>query len=156
MINGRINRRKKTHAQCNLSCSNTLLKAEICTPVSQQYMVSGVCRKWGIQFSLVEAGTEISEMFTLEGKGKSPMCVFFAVVQFVLQLCHLFCSCCWNKGTDIVQIVDVHSLANTPSSQTHGHFARQRLATATSLDEEVEFTFGWCLNKNYGLQVSNF
>ncbi len=25
-----------------------------------------------------------------------------------------------------------------------------------SLDEEVEFTFGWWLNKNYGLRVSNF
>ncbi len=63
---------------------------------------------------------------------------------------------CWNKGADIVQIVVAHSLVNTPSSWTHGHFARQRLATATLLDEEVEFTFGWWLNKNYGLQVSNF
>ena len=28
-----------------------------------------------------------------EGEGKSPLCIFFAVVQFVLQLCHVFCSC---------------------------------------------------------------
>ncbi len=48
------------------------------------------------------------------------------------------------------------SLVNTPSPRTHGHFARHRQARATSLDEEeVEFTFGWCLNKNYKLGVSN-
>jgi hypothetical protein len=28
-----------------------------------------------------------------EGKRKSPLCIFLAVVQFVLQLCHVFCSC---------------------------------------------------------------
>ncbi len=39
--------------QCNLNCSNTLLKSEICTPVSPQYMVPCICRKWGIPFSLV-------------------------------------------------------------------------------------------------------
>jgi hypothetical protein len=31
-------------------------------PSSQQYMVPGVCRKWSIQFSLVEAKTEILEI----------------------------------------------------------------------------------------------
>jgi hypothetical protein len=36
---------------CKLSCSNTSLKAEVCTPVSQQYMVPRVCRKWGIYLS---------------------------------------------------------------------------------------------------------
>ncbi len=36
--------------------------AKICTPVSQQYIVPHVCRKWGIQFSLVEARTEILEI----------------------------------------------------------------------------------------------
>jgi hypothetical protein len=28
-----------------------------------------------------------------DGKGKLPLCIFFAVVQFVLLLWHVFCSC---------------------------------------------------------------
>ncbi len=43
--------------------ANTSLKAEICTPVSQQYMVPRVCRKWGIPFSLVEARTVIRILY---------------------------------------------------------------------------------------------
>ena len=38
-------------------------KAEICTPVSQQYMDPRVCRKWGIPLSLVEARTEIWKFY---------------------------------------------------------------------------------------------
>ena len=48
------------------------------------------------------------------------------------------------------------SLINTPSLWTHGHFARHRLARAMVLnEEEVKFTFGWWLNKNYELGASN-
>jgi hypothetical protein len=37
-------------------------KAEICTTVSQQYMVPRVCIKWVVPFSLEEGRTEISEI----------------------------------------------------------------------------------------------
>ncbi len=56
------NEHEKTRKKVLVGCKdrpNTSLKTEIRTPVSQQYMVPRVCRKWGIQFSLVKARTEI-------------------------------------------------------------------------------------------------
>jgi hypothetical protein len=46
-----------------LKLQKYFFKAEVCTPVSQQYTVPRVCRKWGLQFSLVEARTEIWKFY---------------------------------------------------------------------------------------------
>ncbi len=53
----------KDQPQCNFCCRNSSLKAEVCTPVSQQCTVPRVCRKWVIPFSLVEARTEIWKFY---------------------------------------------------------------------------------------------
>jgi hypothetical protein len=59
-----MDRRTEKLIQCGLGVTYQFLqvKAEICTPVSLQYMVPRVCRKWSIPFSLVEARTEILEI----------------------------------------------------------------------------------------------
>jgi hypothetical protein len=43
--------------------------------------------------AMVAIALAVTAVGNNEDKGKSPLWFFFAVVQFVLQLCNVFCSC---------------------------------------------------------------